>query len=776
MVTRKPEGASSRLVHRLHLSPSYAVSILALSSRLRTPPPFARERRVIPERGFAATFPRPMRAARCFLPVFLAAFTSAALTSCGGDSTGPKNVGTVNVVPAQDTIPVGGTVSLSATLLDKDGHPVSGTTIFWNTENASVAAVSSNGTVTAIAPGTVRIAASAAGVSGFARITVVPELVASVRVTPTTAVLSVGQTVHLQAEPLDATGNPLPGRNVTWSSANTNVVSVDNTGLVTAVGTGATSVTATSEGKTGSAAVAVGAPTAASIAVAPTSVSATVGQTSQLTATVRDSNNAIISGAPVGWSIDHTNIASVSSNGLVTGLSAGSATITASSGNARATVPVTISAVPANAVIVSPSSATLLIGQRQQLSATVTDASGNPLTGRSINWRSSNDAVAVVGTTGLVIAVFPGTATITASSGGASGTATITVTLVPVGKVVVDPDAVALTIGQTQQLAVTLEDSAGNALSPDGRTVTWSTTNAGVVAVNTAGLATAAGSGAAVVKATSENKTGTATFTVTTVPVDHVTVSPALDTLIVGNTATLTATPQDASGNTLSGRAVSWATSNEAVAIVSSSGVVHTVASGSATITATSEGKVGAATIVVIGVPVATVAVAPTSAAIDIGATQQFTATLKDANGNTLTDRDIAWSSSNPSVATVDASTGVATAVAEGSATITATSEGQSGTATLTVNPPAVGSIIITPAHGTVARGATTTFTATISDSDTSDSHDHAVAWSSSDSAIATIASLDASTGVATGVAAGTVTITASSRSRNGAATLVVMP
>ena len=84
-------------------------------------------------------------------------------------------------------------------------------------------------------------------------------------------------------------------------------------------------------------------------------------------------------------------------------------------------------------------------------------------------------------------------------------------------------------------------------------------------------------------------------------------------------------------------------------------------------------------------VAVSTVVVSPATATISAGGTQQFTATLLDAAGNTITGRTVTWSSSNMAIATVNSSTGLATGVAPGTATITGTSEGKTGAATLTV-------------------------------------------------------------------------------------------
>src|SRR5213078_1934746 len=114
-----------------------------------------------------------------------------------------------------------------------------------------------------------------------------------------------------------------------------------------------------------------------------------------------------------------------------------------------------------------------------------------------------------------------------------------------------------------------------------------------------------------------------------------------------GQSAQLTATPQDANGNALSGRTVTWSSSNTSVAVADVNGNVTGIAPGSATITATSEGKSGTASITVTNVPVASVTVSPPSASVAQGQTTQLSATTKDANGNTLSGRVVTWSSSN---------------------------------------------------------------------------------------------------------------------------------
>ena len=132
---------------------------------------------------------------------------------------------------------------------------------------------------------------------------------------------------------------------------------------------------------------------------------------------------------------------------------------------------------------------------------------------------------------------------------------------------------------------------------------------------------------------------------------------------------------------------MTWSSNNTAAATVSSSGLVSGIAAGSATITATSEGKNGTSAITVVHMPVASLTVTPASASVSAGSTVQLTAIPRDANGNALVGRTVTWSSNTTAAATVNGS-GLVTGVAAGSATITATSEGQSGTSAVTVTPP----------------------------------------------------------------------------------------
>src|SRR5206468_3774914 len=157
--------------------------------------------------------------------------------------------------------------------------------------------------------------------------------------------------------------------------------------------------------------------------------------------------------------------------------------------------------------------------------------------------------------------------------------------------------------------------------------------------VDNSGLVTTAAIGSATITATSEGKSGTSVVTVTNVPVATVTVSPSPASVVAGQTVQLTATPKDANGNPLSGRVVTWLSSNTTVATVNASGRVTGKVAGTATITATCEGQSGTSDVTVTVAPVASVTVSPSPASVGVGQTVQLTATPKDANGNPLTGR-----------------------------------------------------------------------------------------------------------------------------------------
>src|SRR2546422_433456 len=166
--------------------------------------------------------------------------------------------------------------------------------------------------------------------------------VASLAVAPQTLTVGVGATAQLTATPRDANGAFLAGRSVTWASGNTAVATVSSTGLVTGVAQGQATITATSETKSGTAAITVIRVPVASVTVTPATPTVFLGQTVQLTATPKDANGNVLNGRVVIWASDNTAVATVSSTGLVTGVTQGQATITATSETESGTAAVAV--------------------------------------------------------------------------------------------------------------------------------------------------------------------------------------------------------------------------------------------------------------------------------------------------------------------------------------------------------------------------------------------------------------------------------------------------
>ena len=254
----------------------------------------------------------------------------------------------------------------------------------------------------------------------------------------------------------------------------------------------------------------------------------------------------------------------------------------------------------------------------------------------------------------------------------------------PVVTVLVDPGSGTIVVGHTIQLNASTYKSGG--LQVTGRTVTWSSADPSVATVSSAGLVTGIGAGGPIaITATSEGKSGSAQITVTPIPVASVTVTGP-GSIARDATAQFTATPKDANGVTLTGRAVTWSSGNTGVASVSSSGVVTGVSEGGpVSIVATIEGITGSAQVTVTPLPVNQVTVAG-PASVQVNSTAQMSVFLLDTHGNTVTgSRVVTWSSSLPAVASVSG-TGQVTGVSVGGpVTITATSEGKSGSASITV-------------------------------------------------------------------------------------------
>ena len=366
------------------------------------------------------------------------------------------------------------------------------------------------------------------------------------------------------------------------------------------------------------------------------------------------------------------------------------------------TVTVTAGAISAATSVITVQSATILSGATDTLLLQAKDAAGNNVTTGGATVVFTNSGGTSTGSIGAAAdhgngtytAPFSGLVAGTATTIGATINAVAVTTALPT--ITVNPGATAtvtvtpavdtlVALGRTKGFTASAKDANGNAVASE--TFTWSSSNLGIATVNAAtGVATAIGPGTATITATSSNsKTGTAAVTIAQV-VKTVVVTPAVDTAhAIGDSVLFTAVAKDSSDSIVTGQTFTWSSSNLSLATVSAVGLAHALAVGTVTITAT-HGTVSGTASFTIAQRVATVTVSPDTVTVIVGATPTFTAVAKDSNANPVTGATFVWASTNTGIATIIPATGVATAIGTGVDTITATSGGVIGRATLTVS------------------------------------------------------------------------------------------
>ena len=292
---------------------------------------------------------------------------------------------------------------------------------------------------------------------------------------------------------------------------------------------------------------------------------------------------------------------------------------------------------------------------------------------RAVAWSSSDRSVATVDKAGTVHGLRPGTATVTATAEGKSGTCAVTVKAKAVGvtEVTLDKTELTLTEGETETLTATVRPD-----NADNRKVTWSSDKTEVATVDGAGRVTAVKAGEATVTVTTEDGGRTATCKVTVkakaVNVTEVTLDKTELTLTEGETGTLTATVKPDNADN---RKVAWSSDKTEIATVGGDGRVTAVKAGEAVVTVTTEdgGKTATCKVTVKAkaVPVTGVEVNPWAVTLPVRGTSKLSYTIRPADA---TNQNVKWESESPSVATVD-SEGNVQGIAAGTAKICVTTE-----------------------------------------------------------------------------------------------------
>jgi alpha-tubulin suppressor-like RCC1 family protein len=508
------------------------------------------------------------------------------------------------------------------------------------------------------------------------------EPVARVEVDPEQATIEIGETLQLTASLFDGQDAPLTGREVDWRIVPAAVADVDSTGLVTAKAAGVARVRATAEGISAEVDLTVIERVVDRVVVEPGEASIKVNRSAQLTARAFSRDGTELARL-ITWQSSAPLTATVNPSGLVTGESMGTVTITAAADGVEGTATVTVDDLDVGSVEITSGDVTVEAGRAVTAQALARDEDGTPIQGRMFDWSVDDTDVAEVNAAGVVTGKAAGVASLTATLDGLSDTVSVRVTPRPVSEVRVAPATLTLGEGAQSTLTARTFDAASNELF--GRTVTWTSNLPNIVSVDpNSGLVTGQTQGVADIIATSEGVMGTATITVLA-GVDDVEVAPAVLSLVEGEESTFSATLLDAQDIPLTNRQVTWSTLDPGVATINQVGVLTAVAPGTTTVRATSEGVSGDATLTVTPKPVDDVTVTPDVVVLFPSDTQQLTSQVFDAAGDPLQGRTTTWSSSDPNVASVDANTGLVTAVGQGRAEITATVEGVTGRAEVVV-------------------------------------------------------------------------------------------
>ena len=307
--------------------------------------------------------------------------------------------------------------------------------VTWNTDDAEVATVE-DGLVTAVAAGSCIITVTTQDGEKNAQcaVTVVPPVirVTSVSLERDNLSIEVGKTAQLvpAVAPEDATD-----KSVTWSSDNNSIATVDENGLVTAVGQGACTISVITNdgGLQATCVVTVSEPAVnvTDVKLDRESLTLNVDETARLTASIIPKN---ASDKSISWASDNSDIATVDQNGLVKAISAGACTITVTStdGNITASCAVNVNApIAVETVSLNYSELDLIVGNQQQLTV---EFSPENATNKTVTWISDHDEVASVNDSGLVTAKSAGSCSISVRTADGNITAACAVIVKEAGE------------------------------------------------------------------------------------------------------------------------------------------------------------------------------------------------------------------------------------------------------------------------------------------------------------------------------------------------------
>ena len=616
----------------------------------------------------------------------------------------------------------------------------------WTSSDKDIVTVDANGQIKGIATGTANIIAMAGDVMEFCEVTVY-EKVTSVYINGSSRTMTLGETYQLSATvyPSNAT-NP----NTSWSTSDEKVATVDENGLVTAVSYGTATIIVTTEdgGYTDTFTVNI-----EPIAVTGVSLNAQIAvvglnSTYQLVATIVPEN---ATNQDVTWTSSKPAVATVE-NGVVTGVSEGTAIIIVKTadGAKTASCTVTVKDLSVTGVILDKTELKLENKTSYQLTESILPTEA---TNKNVTWSSDNEKVATV-ENGKVTALKAGTATITVTTedGGYTASCVVTVVGEEVTGVELSKETLSMEVGNYALLEATVIP-----VDADDTSVTWTTSDKTVVSVDSkTGVITANAAGVATITVITTDGGYEATCEVTvtepiesedSIAVTGISIVSLDEDVHVGDTFTLAAmiTPAEATN-----KEIIWLSSDTDIAKISQDGEVTIYGIGEVTFTALSVdgGKVAEYVIEILPVAVTGIELKCENVSLIIGDTTSISYDIHPANAS---NQGVTWSSSNKSVATVTIG-GTICAIGVGTTTITVTTEDGDFKASceLTVFPILIESIELNETKVSLNVGEIKQLSVTVYPSDATD---RTVAWKSSNPSVATVSDSGKVTAIAEGTA-----------------------
>jgi serine/threonine protein kinase/uncharacterized protein YjdB len=584
----------------------------------------------------------------------------------------PGRVSSLQLSVPPGVLMAGDRIQLAARVIDKHQRQL-GYAVRWGVGDPNIARVSPDGVLEARAPGVVEVYAESNGVRNVARVQIAPPAVAGLQLSVDPQRPAVGDRIRVTATPVDSHGRALRDRALGWSLSDLSLVTILSDGVYEAIATGTLRVTAASEGKSATIDVAIAPAPVAALKVSPAPHTVVAGATFKLTAVAVDAKGTALGGHRVDWSTSDLGVATIADDGTVTALNAGDVRIVASCEGKGASIAVSVKPAPVGAVKITGLPPIVYVKAPFRLAATVTDTRGRQLQ-KTVEWRSANVSVVTINQHGQATAHGVGQVRISALVEGVEGVVDVNVLEPAIPKVVVVPAApVAPPSAPPSAPRAAVGDLSASAIfSPQMRPASARVSATPVMAPpvitppkpapsRSRGVLIGGGIGALVlvgVVATLLSKKSTPVVPADSTPAAPVVAPPA---------DTATAPQQQAQPPAV-------AVPSPAPDSVSSK---STPAAKTAAKNPVAPPQNPAPKTTPLPAPVADafrVTVAP-QGTMRVGDNATLRATVERAAGTGAMPR-VTWESNRPSVLRVDASTGAASAIAEGQATVTASAGG----------------------------------------------------------------------------------------------------